>query len=138
MYCFGGLHAHIKCSKVFFDLFMVNWIFCRFMFEITALKDANEHVGGNATFKTKVPHKDAPVEWMHNGKRIYPEKNPEKYQVISDGLNKTLVIKNLKEEEQGTLGVKVADKMVTAKLQVQGVFTTIILIGKKRVFCGAL
>ena len=95
-----------------------------FYVKITALKDASEHVGGNATFKYKVPHEGAAVEWMHNGKRIYPEKNPEKYQVISDGLNKTLVIKNLKEEEQGTLGVKVADKMCTAKLQVQGVFTT--------------
>ena len=83
----------------------------------------SEHIGGSASFKYKLPHANAPIEWIHNGKRIYPEKDPQKYEVISDGLHKTLVIKNLKQEEQGTLGVKIADKVTTAKLQVQGVYT---------------
>ena len=87
---------------------------------IAALKDVSENIGGSASFKYKLPHANAPIEWIHNGKRIFPEKNPQKYQVISDGLNRTLVIKDLQPEEQGSLGVKIADKVTTAKLEVQG------------------
>merc|ERR1719383_687540 len=87
--------------------------------QVQALKDVSEHIGGSATFKYKMPHADAPIEWIHNGKRIYPEKDPQKYQVVSDGLTKTLIIKDLKEEEQGTIGVKIGEKTSTAKLQVQ-------------------
>ena len=89
-------------------------------FSIAALKDVYEHVGGSASFKYKLPHDGAPIEWIHNGKRIYPERDPKKYDVISDGLVKTLVIKDLKEDEQGTFGVKVGEKTNTAKLLVQG------------------
>merc|ERR1712142_900454 len=60
------------------------------------------------------------MEWIHNGKRIFPEKDPQKYEIIKDGLNRTLVIKNLKEQEQGSISVKIADKTSTAKLKVQG------------------
>ena len=67
-----------------------------------------------------MPYDGAPVVWMHNGKQIFPEKNPAKYEIISDGPYRTLVIKNLREEEQGVLGVKIADKLTTAKLQVGG------------------
>merc|ERR1719383_1631649 len=87
--------------------------------QVQALKDVSEHIGGSATFKYKMPHADAPIEWIHNGKRICPEKDPQKYQVVSDGLTKTLIIKDLKEEEQGTIGVKIGEKTSTAKLQVQ-------------------
>ena len=86
----------------------------------SALKDVSERIGGSATFKYKLPHEGAPIEWTHNGKRIYPEKEPHKYEIVSDGLNRTLVIKNLKIEEQGSIGVKIADKVSSAKLQVQG------------------
>ena len=88
---------------------------------VSALKDVSETIGGSATFSCKLPKPDATIEWIHNGKRIYPEKNPEKYQVVSDGLKRTLIIKDLKKEEQGSLGVKVGEKTHTAKLQVQGV-----------------
>ena len=84
------------------------------------MDDVTEGIGGSATFRCKLPHKDAPVEWVHNGKRIYPEKNPEKYEIITEGLTKILVIKNLKIEEQGTMGAKVGAETCTAKLQVQG------------------
>ena len=87
---------------------------------IAALKDVSEHVGGSASFKYKLPHDGAPIEWIHNGKRIYPEKEPRKYDIITDGLVKLLVIKDLKEDEQGTFGVKVGNKTSTAKLNVQG------------------
>ena len=87
---------------------------------IVGPKDANEKVGGSASFKCKLPHTGAPIVWMHNGKQIFPEKNPAKYEIISDGPFRTLVIKNLKEEEQGLIGVKIADKLTTAKLQVGG------------------
>ena len=87
----------------------------------TGLEDVSETIGGSATFSYKLPKPDATIEWIHNGKRIYPEKNPEKYQVVSDGLNRTLIIKDLKEEEQGSLGVKIGEKTHAAKLQVQGV-----------------
>jgi len=43
-----------------------------------------------------------------------------KYDIVSDGLVKTLVIKDLKEDEQGTFGVKVGNKTTNAKLHVQG------------------
>ena len=62
------------------------------------------------------------MEWMHNGKLIYPEKEPHKYDIISDGLTRILVIKNLKVEEQGNVGIKVANKVSTAKLRVQGLY----------------
>ena len=90
------------------------------LFLIPALKDVSEHVGGSATFKYTLPHAGAPIEWIHNGKRIYPEKEPRKYDIITDGLVKLLVIKDLKEDEQGTFGVKVGNKTNTAKLNVQG------------------
>merc|ERR1739838_673909 len=35
-------------------------------------------------------------------------------------MGKVLVIKNLKEEEQGTFGVKIANSLCTAKLQIEG------------------
>ena len=84
------------------------------------IKDAAERVGGNATFKCKVPYEGAPVEWFHNGKRIYPEKDPSKFEVVSDGLFKTLIIKNLQENEQGKLGVKIGESMCQANLQISG------------------
>ena len=84
------------------------------------MKDVSEAVGGLAKFTYKLPTPDATIEWIHNGKRIHPEKNPEKYQVISDGPKRTLIIKDLKEEEQGSLGVKIGEKTHMAKLQVQG------------------
>ena len=83
-------------------------------------KDVYEKSGGSASFKCKLPYDGAPVVWMHNGKQIFPERNPAKYEIITDGPYRTLVIKNLKEEEQGILGVKIADKLTTAKLQVGG------------------
>ena len=86
------------------------------------MKDVSECIGGSATFKCKLPYEGAPVEWIHNGKQIYPEKNPQKYEIITDGLSKVLVIKNLKEEEQGMFGVKIGENLCTAKLQVQGVY----------------
>ena len=88
----------------------------------SALKDVSERIGGSATFKFKLPHEGAPTEWIHNGKRIYPEKEPHKYDVISDGLTRTLIIKNLKVEEQGNVGIRVANKVTTAKLRVQGLY----------------
>ena len=93
---------------------------CNDVILIAALKDVSEHVGGSATFKYKLPHEGAPIEWIHNGKRIYPEKDPKKYTVVTDGLVKTLVIKDLKEDEQGTFGVKSGDKTTSAKIEVQG------------------
>ena len=84
------------------------------------IKDVSEHVGGNATFKCKVPYEGAPVEWIHNGKRIFPEKDPKKYEIISDGLTKVLVIKDLKENEQGKFGVKIGETLCSANLQVKG------------------
>ena len=81
------------------------------------MKDVSECIGGSATFKCKLPYEGAPVEWIHNGKRIYPEKNPQKYEIITDGLSKVLVIKNLKEEEKGTFGVKIGENLCTVKLQ---------------------
>ena len=83
-------------------------------------KDVYEEIGGSASFKCKLPYEGAPVAWMHNGKQIYPEKNPQKYEIISEGPFRTLIIKNLRQEEQGTLGVKIADKLSTAKLGVGG------------------
>ena len=80
----------------------------------------SECLGGNATFSCKLPYEGAPVEWIHNGKQIYPEKNPEKYEIITNGLSKTLIIKNLKEQEQGTIGVKMGEQVCTATLQVKG------------------
>ena len=88
-----------------------------------ALKDVSEHIGGSATFKYQLPYEGAPVEWIHNGKQIYPEKSPHKYEVITDGLSKVLIIKGLKEEEQGTIGVKIGEKFSTAKLQIQGLYS---------------
>ena len=89
---------------------------------IEPIKDVSERIGGSATFKCKLPYEGAPVEWIHNGIQIFPDKNPEKYEIITDGLFKVLVIKNLKEDEQGTFGVKIANNLCTAKLQVQGVY----------------
>ena len=89
-----------------------------------ALKDVSERIGGSAIFKYKLPNEGAPMEWIHNGKRIFPEKDPQKYEIIKDGLNRTLVIKNLKEQEQGSISVKIADKTSTAKLKVQGLCST--------------
>ena len=60
------------------------------------------------------------MEWFHNGKRIYPEKDPSKFEVVSDGLFKTLIIKNLQENEQGKLGVKIGESMCQANLQISG------------------
>merc|ERR1712142_1114714 len=84
------------------------------------IEDVTEPVGGSAKFHFRVPHEGAPIEWTHNGKRLYPERDPQKYQIISDGLNKTLVIKDLKEEEQGTMAVKIDNHQSTAKLHIQG------------------
>ena len=89
------------------------------------IKDVTEPVGGSAKFHFRVPHEGAPIEWMHNGKRLYPERDPQKYQIISDGLNKTLVIKDLKEEEQGTMAVKIGNHQSTAKLHIQGLYMII-------------
>merc|ERR1712142_1040399 len=66
------------------------------------------------------PYEGAPVEWIHNGKRIFPEKDPKKYEIISDGLTKVLVIKDLKENEQGKFGVKIGETLCSANLQVKG------------------
>ena len=50
------------------------------------IKDVTEQVGGSATFKCQLPYEGAPVEWTHNGNRIYPEQDPQKYEIISDAL----------------------------------------------------
>lgn len=86
------------------------------------LNDVTEKVGGSAKFEIKLPYEDAPVEWLHNGKRIFPEKNPQKYHVITNGLSKILVINDLKKEEQGTMGIKIGEKTSTAKLQIKGLY----------------
>merc|ERR1712142_176505 len=102
--------------------------------EVQALKDVSEHVGGSATFKYKLPHEGAPIEWIHNGKQIHPERDPQKYTIVTDGLVKTLVIKDLKEDEQGTFGVKVGDKTTTAKLGVQALKDVSERIGGSAIF----
>ena len=115
------MDLNVKQSSGFY---LALWTSCRLcnitVSLIAALKDVSEHVGGSASFKYTLPHAGAPIEWIHNGKRIYPERDPRKYDVVSDGLVRTLVIKDLKEDEQGTFGVKVGDKTCTAKLEVQG------------------
>ena len=85
-----------------------------------APKDIYEKIGGTASFRCKLPNDGAPVLWMHNGKQIFPEKNPAKYEIFSDGPFRTLVIKDLKEEEQGLIGVKLGNKLTTAKLKIAG------------------
>ena len=86
------------------------------------IKDVTERVGGSATFKCQLPYEGAPVEWTHNGKRIYPEKDPQKYEIISDGLNKVLIIKNIGRQEEGTMGVKVGETVSNAKIKVKGLW----------------
>ena len=93
---------------------------------ITAVRDMDdvtESIGGSATFKVQLPRKDAVVEWTHNGKRIYPEKYPNKYEIITDGLIKKLIIKNLRIDEEGTLGAKIGEETCTAKLHIQGLYS---------------
>merc|ERR1712142_969313 len=92
---------------------------CSANLQVKALQDVTEQIGGSVKFDYNLPYEGAPVEWVHNGKKIYPERNPEKYQIISKGLVKTLVIKDVKEEEKGTIGVKIGDKVNTAKLEVK-------------------
>ncbi|XP_033116214.1 twitchin-like [Anneissia japonica] len=62
------------------------------------MKQAEGFVGKDAVFEAPVTNKDVDVLWAKDGKAIQPS---DKYEIISDGTTRKLIVHDLKPEDEG-------------------------------------
>ncbi|XP_078700411.1 obscurin-like protein 1 isoform X6 [Branchiostoma floridae x Branchiostoma belcheri] len=84
----------------------------------SSLNGAECEYGEDVTFAVELTKPKAEVKWLLNGKVIDPDRPRGKYQVVTDGTKRKLIVKNCNGKDNGEITCVFGDKEATSQLKV--------------------